>query len=153
MKIFAMIAVIAVIFAGCGTTKKLPEIRSEYREIEKVDTHYVKMPADTQYISVPIDCPDDSIIFVEGKTKTEVVIRDKILTVKRLTKADSVAVYNIYKEKYGNTETVKTVEVEKVVNKIPKFYYYLLAIFIILTIFAYRKPLLKIIKSILRFPV
>lgn len=146
----AIVAIIAVIFAGCGATKKLPEIRSEYREIEKIDKQYFKMPADTESISMPIDCPDDSIVYAEGKTKTEIVIKNKRLTVKRMTKEDSLAVFNIVKEKYGNTETVKTVEVEKIVHKIPKFFYYLLAILLVLTIFAYRKPLLKVVKTVLR---
>jgi hypothetical protein len=138
-----------LLLAGCRATQQLPVSTSyEVIETERIDTQIVILPADTQYVSIPIDCPDDSIYFGVGKTKTEIVIKDRILKIKTFTREDSIQIFNSYKQKFSKETAVKEVIVEKEVAKVPKFIIYSLVILLVLVLFAYRKQLLKIIRML-----
>ena len=83
--IISIIVLIALIFSGCS--KKY--CRDKYPCIEKdsisivetanIDTIYIPMLADTVKIETQIDCPDQKIIYKDGKTEYKVIIKDNLI--------------------------------------------------------------------------
>ena len=70
-----------------------------------VDSLWLLMPADTEFVQVPIDCPDQQIIVKDGKTLTKIIIKDRIITVARTTEKDSVLILTL-KEKLAYFERI-----------------------------------------------
>jgi len=42
--------------------------------VVKIDTTWLKLPADTTYIELPFDCPDQQIIYKDGKKETKIIL-------------------------------------------------------------------------------
>ena len=137
-----------VLFSGCSKkwcTEHYPCIDStSYRELVKVDTAWFKLPADTTYIELPFDCPDQQIIYKEGKKETKIVVRDRKIYINQITAADSAAIINLFKQSSEFKQAVKEVEVPKLY--VPNWLWLTLTSLIILLIFAYRKAFFNLIR-------
>lgn len=144
------IIAIAAMLALTGCSKKwcnnhYPCIDStSYREVVKVDTAWFKVPADTTYIELPFDCPDQQIIYKEGKKETRIVVRDRKIYINQITAADSAAIINLFKQSSEFKQAVKEVEVPKLY--VPNWLWLTLISLIILLIFAYRKGIMSLLR-------
>ncbi|MEY2701927.1 MAG: hypothetical protein RLY43_560 [Bacteroidota bacterium] len=140
---------------GCSRkycTTKYPCVEKDstsYVEKSNIDTLYIPLPQDTVKIQSDINCPDQQIIYKDGKTEYKVLIKDKVLTVFRINKADSLRVIYAYKntEEYKKLTEVKIVD--KIVYKTPKIAWYSYGLNLLLVIFVTRKFWAKFIK----FPI
>jgi flagellar biosynthesis/type III secretory pathway M-ring protein FliF/YscJ len=92
------------------------------------------MPADTTYIQMPADCPDQQTIVKDGGKEISVVIKDKIIYIKRITPADSIAIYNTLFKKNVKEVKQEIKVVEKTAFKTPKFMIWLLIVSISINI-------------------
>lgn len=155
MKKLIIISVISIFLVSCSKDycrTKYPCIEKDstsYIEKATIDTLYIPLPADTVKIQSDIDCPDQKIVYKDGKIEYKVVIKDKVLTVYRIAANDSLRVIYAYK----NTEEFKKLTeikiVDKIVFKVPKWCYYCIGIIIVLIGWITRKIWLKFIK----FPI
>ena len=124
MRGYIVLIGIILIFASCN--RKIVE-QNTYKDsvsyVEKVniDTIYIPMPADTTYIKVAADCPDQETILKNGNKEIKVVIKDKILYVSQITRKDSIALINAFKttKEYKDKEVIKIVK--ETVFKTPKY--------------------------------
>lgn len=132
MKKLLLIIIIIALAGGCSRRyceRHYPPKEVEntkYIETIKLDTTYLQMPADTTYIELPFDCPDQQIIYREGKKETKIVVKDKVIHVSSITAADSAAIISLYKESKDYKDQTKIVEVKY----IPKWAIWLKWIFI-----------------------
>jgi hypothetical protein len=111
--------------------------------IERVDTNYVYLPADTTFIEIPIDCPDQKVVFKEGKIKYLVQVKDKIQTIYRTSEADSQAIITRYRESKEFKELTKIRYEYVVKHKVPKWCWYLLLFNILVVLFFIARAYLK----------
>ena len=145
-----IIIAIAAILSLSGCSKKwcnnrYPCIDSTVTETTiQLDTSYIQLPADTVLIELPFDCPDQQIIYKEGKRATRIVVKDRKIYVNQVTAADSVAIISWFKQSKEFKQAVKEVPVST--YYIPKWVYYYFGISILLLIFAYRNQIIKLIK-------
>ena len=148
MKKLSIIILSLLLFSGCSKkwcTEHYPCIDStNYREIVNIDTSWLQLPADTTYIELPFDCPDQQIIYKEGKKETKIVVRDRKIYINQITAADSAAIINLFKQSSEFKQAVKEVEVPKLY--VPSWVWLTLICFVILLIFAYRKILFKLLQ-------
>lgn len=149
LKTTIIIAIAAVLsLSGCSKkwcTNHHPCIDSTVTETTiQLDTSYIQLPADTVLIELPFDCPDQQIIYKEGKNETRIVVKDRKIYVNQVTAADSVAIISWFKQSKEFKQAVKEVPVP--VYCIPKWLYYYIGISILLLIFAYRNQIIKLIK-------
>lgn len=155
MKKLLIISIISIFLLSCSKEycrTKYPCIEKDstsYIEKANIDTLYIPLPADTVKIQSDIDCPDQRIVYKDGKTEYKVVIKDKVLTVYRINQNDSLRVIYAYK----NTEEFKKLTEVKIVKQIeyktPKLALYSYLLNLILIGWITRKIWLKLIK----FPV
>lgn len=155
MKKLLIISIISIFLVSCSKDycrTKYPCIENDstsYIEKATIDTLYIPMPADTVKIQSDIDCPDQKIVYKDGKTEYKVVIKDKVLTVYRINQNDSLRVIYAYK----NTEEFKKLTEIKIVKEIeyktPKLAWYSYGLNILLVLWITRKIWLKFIK----FPI
>lgn len=152
MKKYAIIGLIFII-SGCSRQwceQHYPKQDSTtYIETAKIDTIYIPMPADTVFIESQIDCPDQRIIYKDGKVEYKVIIKDKVLTIYRVSEKDSLRLIYAYKNTDEYKKLTQIKEVVKIKEKAPKWAWYSLAINILLLGFTTRKFWLKF----LQFPV
>ena len=148
MKKLSIIILPLLLFSGCSKkwcTEHYPCIDStSYLEVVKVDTAWFKVPADTTYIELPFDCPDQQIIYKEGKKETKIVVSDRKIYINQITAADSAAIINLFKQSSEFKQAVKEVEVPKLY--VPSWVWLTLTSLIILLIFAYRKAVFKLLR-------
>ena len=148
MKKLSIIILSLLLFSGCSKkwcTEQYPCIDStNYQEIVKIDTSWLQLPADTTYIELPFDCPDQQIIYKEGKKETKIVVRDRKIYINQITAADSAAIINLFKQSSEFKHAVKEVEVPKLY--VPSWVWLTLTSLIILLIFAYRKAVFKLLR-------
>ena len=148
MKKLSIIILSLLLLSVCSKkwcTEQYPCIDStNYREIVKIDTSWLQLPADTTYIELPFDCPDQQIIYKEGKKETKIVVRDRKIYINQITAADSAAIINLFKQSSEFKQAVKEVEVPKLY--IPRWVWLTLTSLIILLIFAYRKAFFNLIR-------
>lgn len=155
MKKLLTISVFFIFLVSCSKEycrTKYPCVEKDstsYIEKANIDTLYIPLPADTVKIQSDIDCPDQKIVYKDGKTEYKVVIKDKVLTVYRINQNDSLRVIYAYK----NTEEFKKLTevkiVDKIVYKVPKWCYYCIGVIFILVAWLTRKIWFKL----LRFPI
>lgn len=152
MKKIIIISVISIFLVSCSKDwcydkYPIPENNSSsYIETANIDTIYLPMPADTVKIQSDIDCPDQKIIYKDGKTEYKVVIKDKILTVYRIGVKDSLRVIYAYKntDEYKKQTEVKIVK--EIEYKTPKIGWYSYGLNLLLLIWVTRKIWIKFIK-------
>jgi hypothetical protein len=137
--LIVIVIVVLTIMIFCGCTKKIVEQSTSNSEITstesiKIDTIYIPMPADTTYIQMPADCPDQQTIVKDGGKEISVVIKDKIIYIKRITPADSIAIYNTLFKKNVKEVKQEIKVVEKTAFKTPKFMIWLLIVSISINI-------------------
>lgn len=113
-----------------------------------IDTIYIPMPADTVKLETQIDCPDQKIIYKDGKVEYKVVIKDKILTVYRISDQDSLRVITAYKNTSEYKKLTEIKEVEKIVTKTPKLAWYSYLLNVLLIVWLTRKFWIRIIAKI-----
>jgi hypothetical protein len=117
-------------------------------ETLKIDTLYIPMPADTFRLEVPIDCPDQKIKVIDNKITTSVSIKDRILTIQRDSKKDSLRYVLAYKESSEYKESTKAKEVVKetvIIKKvIPKWCWWYIGISLALIAWLTKSFWLKI---------
>ena len=116
-------------------------------EVTKFDTTYLQMPSDTTFIEMPFDCPDQQIIYRDGKKEIIYKIKDRILTVNEVTFADSIRIINKFKESKEFKQYAKEVEIIKF--KTPKNNYYLIGGLILIVLIQNRKKILSLIKILI----
>ena len=157
MKKILLIAIALVSTISCNKNIATQESKKDstvYIETVKLDTIYLQMKADTTYIKVAADCPDQETILKDGKKEVKVIIKDKILYVTQITKADSIAIVNAFKnsKEYASKELVKIVK--ETVFKTPKWAKdlmlaesILIVIALIYLLFRFRSKLAKIVKG------
>ena len=150
MKKLSIIILSLLLLSGCSKkwcTEHYQCIDSTaYREVVKIDTAWFKVPADTTYIELPFDCPDQQIIYKEGKKETKIVVRDRKIYINHITAADSAAIINQFKQSSEFKQYSRPVDVK--IPFIPKWIKYLLMIESLLLIWNYRKYILGAIKFV-----
>lgn len=149
MRITLPIIIILIGLTSCTkrfcTTHYPCDVKDSVSYIERLDTIIIPMPADTVYLETPIDCPDQQVIYREGKHETRVVIKDKILKVYGITAEDSLRVLTTYKRSAEYQELTKVKEVVR--YKAPHWAYYLLLFplgIVLYFAYKYRKFLLRL---------
>lgn len=151
-KIVWIVAVLVWIVAISGCSKKFCQKNYPCNDIDSVmtinsfDTAYIKVPGDTTYIELPFDCPDQQVIYRDGKKEIVYKIKNRVLTVNEVTFADSIRIINQFKESKEFKQYAKTIEVP--VPFIPKWIKYWLLGLHIWLIWAYRKNILSLLKLI-----
>ena len=116
-------------------------------EVTKFDTTYLQLPSDTTFIELPFDCPDQQVIYRDGKKEIIYKIKDRILTVNEVTFADSIRIINKFKESKEFKQYAKEVEIIKF--KTPKNNYYLIGGLILIVLIQNRKKILSLIKILI----
>lgn len=148
MKKLIYISIAVLLLSGCSKkwcNNNYPCIDStNYKEVTKFDTTYLKLPGDTTYIELPFDCPDQQIIYKEGKKETRIVVKDRKIYINQITKEDSLAIVNWFKQTEEYKQAVKEVEVFK--WYVPNWLWFTLTGLILLLIFAYRKTLFRLFR-------
>ena len=152
MKNIIIISAILLLFSSCSKkwcNSHYPCVDS-ISVVEKtiLDTAWLQMPADTTYIETKIDCPDQQVIFKEGKKETVIKIKDKILYLNQITKADSIRIINQFKQTKEFKQAVK--EVPVIEYKTPKWNKSIIIVLSILGLWAYRKFIVRIVRIILK---
>jgi bacteriorhodopsin len=104
------------------------------------------MFADTTYIQTPIDCPDQTIIYREGKKETQIIIKDKIIYLTATTKADSIRFILAYKDSKEFKTITQVKNIVEFKEKTPKWAWYSLGLVFILILWVTRKLWLNLIK-------
>lgn len=141
--IYILIAVL--LLSGCSKkwcNNHYPCIDSiNYKEITKFDTTWVKLPNDTTYIELPFDCPDQQIIYKEGKKETKIVVKDRKIYINQISKTDSMAIINWFKSTNEFKQAVKEVEVNKFY--IPTWVLSVIFGLIAWILFIYRKYIIR----------
>lgn len=94
----AIIVIIgAIALSGCSRqwceTRYPVSVSTSY--IEKIDTSWLLMPADTELIMIPADCPDQQVKVKDGGKETKIMIKNKIITIERRSKADSIQILSL----------------------------------------------------------
>lgn len=147
-----VITIITIVLASCSKEycrNKYPCIDKDSTAIiqtANIDTIYLPMPADTVKLETQIDCPDQRIIYKDGKTEYKIVIKDKLLTVFRISDKDSLRVIMAYKNTSEYKRLTEIKEVVKIVQKTPKLARYSYILNIILILFITRRFWGKFIK-------
>jgi hypothetical protein len=147
-----LLVMVALFFSACSKewcNEKYPEPKNDsisYIEKLRVDTSYIPMPADSFAYEVPIDCPDIEIKADNKKNTVTAKIKDKVLTIKVFTKADTLGVLNWYHSTKEFKALTKTIEVVKIEYKTPKWAWYCLGAMIVLILWVTRKIWLNLIK-------
>lgn len=118
-------------------------------ETATIDTLYIPIPSDTTFLQVAADCPDQKIIYKDGKIEYKVVIKDKVLTISKINQADSLRFIYSYKNTDEFRKLTQIKEVPLIEYKAPKWSYYLIGVVIVLIGWITRKIWLKFIK----FPI
>lgn len=149
LKATTIIAIAAMLLlTGCSKkwcNNHYPCIDSTtYTEVVRIDTSWINLPADTTYIELPFDCPDQQIVYREGKTETKIIVKDRKIYINQITAADSAAIINLFKQSSEFKQAVKEVEVPKLY--IPRWVWLTLTSLIILLIFAYRKGIMSLLR-------
>lgn len=116
-------------------------------EVTKFDTTYFQMKADTVFFELPIDCPDQQIIYKDGKKQVVYKIKDRILTINEVTFADSIRIVNKFKESKEFKQYAKDIEIIKF--KTPKFNYYVIWGLTLIILIQNRKKILAFIKILI----
>ena len=152
IRLIVFFSMLAIIFSSCSKkwcNNHYPCIDS-VNIVEKtiLDTTWLQMPADTTYIETSIDCPDQEVIFKEGKKETVIKIKDKILYLNQITKADSLRIINQFKQTKEFKQAVK--EVSVIEYKTPKWNRNIIIALSIIVIWAYRRFIVKIVRVILK---
>ena len=150
-----IIAIVAtIIITSCGRhfcQKNYPCIDKDSTSIiqtANIDTIYIPMPADTVKLETHIDCPDQKIIYKDGKVEYKVVIKDKILTVYRISDQDSLRVITAYKNTSEYKKLTEIKEVEKIVTKTPRLAWYSYILNLLLILWVTRKFWIRLIAKI-----
>ena len=146
-----LILLAAIFFFGCSKKycqEKYPcaeKDSASFIQTYNIDTIYIQMNADTTYIESKLDCPDQKIVYREGKVEYKVLIKDKVLTISRISEADSMRLIYGYK----NTDEFRRLTQLKIVPEIhyktPKWAYYSLAVSFLLIAWVTRKIWLRLI--------
>lgn len=156
--ILLAIVIISIVATACGRNY----CKMHYPCIEKdsisiiqtanIDTVYLQMPADTVKLETQIDCPDQKVIYKDGKVEYRVVIKDKVLTLYKISERDSLRLIYAYKntEEFKKLTQVKYVDVIK--HKVPKWCWYSLGLNLLLLIWITRKFWIGLINRI-KFPL
>lgn len=149
-----LIGIILLLFS-CSRkycTEKYPYAQSDsiaHVEVVNIDTIYIPMFADTVKIESKIDCPDQKVLYRDGKIEYKLIIKDKILTLTRISAKDSLRLIYAYK----NTEEFKKLAQVKIVPeiqfKVPKWAWCSLIANIVLLVWITR----KIWSKFIRFPI
>ena len=132
----------------CYERYPMPEVDS-VRITQGLDTLYIPMPADTVFIQSDIDCPDQRIIYKDGKIEYKIQIKDRILTVYRISKVDSLAVITRFMNSEEFKRLTQQVKVIEPVVKWPKFLWYSIGANLLLIIWVTRNIWMRFIK----FPI
>lgn len=149
-----IIIAIAAILSLSGCSKKwcnnrYPCIDSTVTETTiQLDTSYIQLPADTVLIELPFDCPDQQIIYKEGKRATRIVVKDRKIYVNQVTAADSVAIINWFKQSKEFKQAVK--EVPVIEYKTPRWNKNIIISLFILVLWSYRKYIVKFVRVIFK---
>jgi len=152
MKNIILIGIALLLFSSCSKkwcNNHYPCIDS-ISVVEKtiLDTTWLQMPADTTYIETPIDCPDQQVIFKEGKKETVIKIKDKVIYLNQITKSDSIRIINQFKQTSEFKQAIK--EVPVVEYKTPKWNKSIIIVLSILGLWAYRKFIVRVVRIILK---
>jgi len=150
--IVIILVVITILLFGCS--KKYCQNRypcakkdsTSFIESVKIDTFYIPIKSDTTYIQTPIDCPDQTIIYREGKKETQIIIKDKIIRLTAITKEDSARLFLAYKNTKEFKQLTRTITVVEIQTKTPKWAWYCLGIAITLLAWSTRNIWRKLIK-------
>lgn len=145
-----LLVVCSLFLASCATAKrcsiKFPSVASrDSIRIETVKEVPYYLPGDTINVSVPINCPDQDLVFVENsKLRQDIRILKGKLVSNTTIKPDTIKIPVI------ETETVvKEVKVPEVIKVIPKFYKYCtfgsIGIVLIVIVYFFLKWKLKIL--------
>ena len=150
MKKLLLISIIALLLSGCSKkwcNEHYPCIDSTYlKEVVKIDTTWLKLPADTTYIELPFDCPDQQIIYKDGKKETKIVVRDKKIYINYTTPEDSLRIINLFKNSSEFKQAVKEVPVP--CPYIPKWVYWAIGISVLSLIYTFRKYIISLFSFI-----
>ena len=150
--IVIILAVLSMVLFGCGRQyceRNYPPIdKDSTSTIERIinDTTYIPLPGDTTYLQMPADCPDQTIIYKEGKANVRVIIKDRILTISRITDKDSIRIISSYKNTSEFKELTKIKEVVRIQSKVPTWAFYSIGVIIVLLLYITRKLWVKIIR-------
>ena len=150
-----IIAIVAtIIVTSCGRhfcQKNYPCIDKDSTSIiqtANIDTIYIPMPADTVKLETQIDCPDQKIIYKDGKVEYKVVIKDKILTVYRISDQDSLRVITAYKNTSEFKRLTEVKYAKEYIVKTPRLAWYSYALNVLLLLWVTRKFWIRIIAKI-----
>ena len=152
MKNIILISAVLLLFSSCSKkwcSNHYPCVDS-ISIVEKtiLDTTWVHVPSDTTYIETPIDCPDQQVIFKEGKKETVIKIKDKILYVNQTTKDDSIRIINKFKQTNEFKQAVK--EIPVIEYKTPRWNKNIIISLFILVLWSYRKYIVKFVRVIFK---
>lgn len=153
--IVTIIVIITAMLFGCGRNycqTKYPCTQKDsisYIEKYQFDTTYLPLPADSFRVEIPIDCPDQKIVYKDGQKDIRIVIKDRLLTVTKFSKEDSIRIINTYKQSSDFHKEVQVKEVVRIETKAPKWAFYLIGVVFLFIIYNTRFIWLKFIK----FPI
>ena len=150
MKRILIIIIGVILLSSCSKkwcNEHYPCIDSTYiKEVVKIDTTWLKLPADTTYIELPFDCPDQQIIYRDGKKETKIVVRDKKIYINYTTPEDSLRIINLFKNSSEFKQAVKEVPVS--VPYIPNWVYWAIGISVLSLIYTFRKYIISFFRLI-----
>ena len=150
-----LVIVISIILTACSKEyckthyPCVDKDSTSFIQTANIDTIYLPMPADTVKLETQIDCPDQKVIYKDGKVEYRVVIKDKILTLYKISANDSLRLIYAYKNTEEFRKLTEVKEVDKIVFKAPKWCYYSLGVNLLLIAFITRKFWAKLFK----FPI
>jgi hypothetical protein len=111
-----------------------------------IDTIYIPMPADTVFLKADVDCADQKIIYKDGKTEYKIIIKDKVLTLTKISEADSSRLIRSFMNTSEFRNLTKVKEVFVTEYKTPKIAWYSYLLNGILILWITRKIWVKLIK-------
>lgn len=148
MKKLIYISIAVLLLSGCSKkwcNNNYPCIDStNYKEVTKFDTTYLQVPGDTTYIELPFDCPDQQIIYKEGKKETKIVVKDRKIYINQITKADSLAIVNWFKQTDEFKQYSKEVEIS--VKYIPKWIWLVVLGLLLIVVWQNRSKVISSVK-------
>ena len=118
MKQLIIITIAAILLISCNRKVATQTFKQDsVIKLERIDTMWLQMKADTQYIRIPADCPDLKAEFSQNNKKSTITIHDSILVVKTVLKHDSIPVF-VKHDSLRNISTQREVKtVYKISNK------------------------------------
>lgn len=150
-----ILSLFLALLSGCVTQRKCnlkfpPSVQRDSIYVETVKEIPVLIPGDTINLEIPINCPDQDIVFVENfKLRQQIRILNGKLVSNTLIKPDTVFVHT--KETITKTKEVKVLQPVKFIPKFFKFctwgFVFIILLIIGYFVIKYRLKLLSLIRK------